>query len=477
MQPLSLLFLAVLAWVATLGKGQQEAPRPNVTRPVFLCGGDLTADSGYIASEGFPNYYPHNKKCTWTITVPEGQIVMLSFRVFDMEPDPTCRYDYLDVYNGHSVTMQRLGRFCGTFRPGAVLSTSNKMMLEMGSDEATNGRGFLAWYMAGLPHVDDQQFCGGKMEKPEGNLRTPNWPDSDYPAGISCSWHIIAPQDQIIELTFGKFDVELDASCRYDYVAVFNGGETDNTRRIGKFCGDTSPSTIYSDANELLVQFVSDLSVVADGFTASYTTKPAAEKASVTRSKPTTATAQVPKPVGPKPVPGQKPKATIKPATQPKHIDRPKPTRNEKAATKAPKTKVPSSVPTKAPAKPPAKQCPQRCQKKGTLQSNFCSSEFVVTGTVKTLAKVANDNSLYATVSIINSYKVGNLNVQQAGKTMNIKIVLVCPRCPILKRGGSYIFMGRVDEVGRGQLEPESFVVLYKPEQQQVLTSLSKRRC
>nr|XP_033781487.1 procollagen C-endopeptidase enhancer 1 [Geotrypetes seraphini] len=468
MQPISLLFLAVLAWAAILCRGQQGAPQPNITRPVFLCGGDLTADSGYVASEGFPNFYPHNKKCTWTITVPEGQIVMLSFRVFDMEPDSACRYDFLDVYNGHSVAMQRLGHFCGTFRPGALLSTSNKMMLEMNSDEATNGRGFLAWYMAGIPHVNDHQFCGGKLEKPQGSLKTPNWPDSDYPAGISCSWHIIAPQDQIIQLSFGKFDVEEDTSCRYDYVAVFNGGETDNTRRIGKFCGDVSPSTIYSDANELLVQFVSDLSVTADGFSASYTIIPAVEKPSITRSEATIATAQVPKPV-----PGKKPKATIKPTTRPKPTDRPKPTRNEKA----PQPKVPSSTPTKAPAKPPATQCPQRCQKKGTLQSNFCSSEFVVTGTVKTLAKVANDNSLYATVSIINSYKVGSLNVQQAGKTMNIKIVLVCPRCPILKRGGSYIFMGRIDETGRGQLQPESFVVLYKPEQQQVLTNLSKRSC
>ncbi|XP_029436221.1 procollagen C-endopeptidase enhancer 2-like [Rhinatrema bivittatum] len=478
MQRLSLLSLAVMAWAASPGEGQEEAPRTNTSRPVFLCGGTLTADSGYIASEGFPNNYPPNKKCTWTITVPEGQIVMLSFRIFDLESDPTCRYDYLDVYNGHSVAMQRLGRFCGTFRPGALLSTSNKMMLEMGSDDGNGGRGFLAWYMAGLPHVNDHQFCGGKLEKPQGSLKTPNWPDNDYPVGISCSWHIIAPQGQIIELSFGKFDVEMDTSCRYDYVSVFNGGETDNTQRIGKFCGDTSPSLIYSDGNELLVQFVSDLSVTADGFTASYSTKPKAERGPTSRSESTTATTQVPKPpIHPKPVPGQKPKATVKPIVKPKPTTRPKSTKNEKTGTTAPKIKASTATPSKDPATPPATQCPQRCQKKGTLQSNFCTSEFVITGTVKTLAKAANDSSLYATVSIINSYKVGGLNIQQAGKTMNIKVVVVCPRCPILKRGASYIFMGRVDEAGRGRLEPDSFVVLYKAAQQPILTGLSKRTC
>lgn len=43
-------------------------------RPVFLCGGDVTGDSGYVASEGFPNLYPPNKECIWTITVrdPSG---------------------------------------------------------------------------------------------------------------------------------------------------------------------------------------------------------------------------------------------------------------------------------------------------------------------------------------------------------------------------------------------------------------------
>ena len=29
----------------------------------------MTGESGYVASEGFPNLYPPNKKCIWTITV------------------------------------------------------------------------------------------------------------------------------------------------------------------------------------------------------------------------------------------------------------------------------------------------------------------------------------------------------------------------------------------------------------------------
>lgn len=46
---------------------------------------------------------------------------------------------------------------------------------------------------------------------------------------------------QVIEVKFVKLDLEPDSYCRYDYVALFNGGERDNSRRIGKFCGDRVP--------------------------------------------------------------------------------------------------------------------------------------------------------------------------------------------------------------------------------------------
>nr|XP_014424835.1 procollagen C-endopeptidase enhancer 1 [Pelodiscus sinensis] len=430
-------------------------------RPVFLCGGEHVGDSGFIASEGFPNHYPPGKTCTWTITVPEGQVVMLSFRVFDLEPDPGCRYDYLDVYNGHSASAQRLGRFCGTFRPGALLSTGNRMMLQMVTDEGTGGRGFLVWFSAGLPHVNEHQFCGGKLEKPQGSLKTPNWPESNYPAGISCSWHIIAPPGQVVELTSGKFDVEGDPHCRYDYVSVFHGGASDDSRRVGKFCGDHAPGPIYSEGNELLVQFVSDLSVTADGFAASYVMKSHSE-----------ATDKATKPA-PGIFPGSKPgqpstkPAPAKPAVKPKPVPEPKP----KPTTRAlPEAEPPT---TQTPAKA---QCPQKCRRSGSLQSNFCANDFVITGTVKTAVRGASDR-VTATVSLINTYKAGTLSLPQAEKGATVQLEIPCRQCPILKKGLNYIFMGQVDAEGVGELTPESFVVPYRPQQHQALTSVSKRPC
>lgn len=81
-------------------------------------------------------------------------MVMLTFRIFDIEADSQCRYDYLDVYNGNTNLVQKLGRFCGTFRPGALISTSNTMMLEMATDGETQGRGFVAYFSGTNPDVE-----------------------------------------------------------------------------------------------------------------------------------------------------------------------------------------------------------------------------------------------------------------------------------------------------------------------------------
>nr|XP_046235897.1 procollagen C-endopeptidase enhancer b [Scatophagus argus] len=349
-----LLVIVAIGWT-------EAQSQTNYTRPVFHCGGHLVTDSGIVASEGFPSYYKPNSKCTWYITVPEAHVVMLSFRLFDMEADPTCRYDYLDVYNGHSRLAQKLGRFCGTFRPGALIATSNTMMLEMVSDDATGGRGFLASFTAGKPHVEENQFCGGRLTKSQGSVKTPNWPNSNYPAGISCSWHISVEPSNVIEVKFVKLDLESDTYCRYDYVALFNGGERDNSRRIGRFCGDRPPGTIVTNGNELLVQFVSDLSVTSDGFMAHYSSVPRGSRTPTTGGDfiygphTTSMPQKTSKPTKPPPKP--------RPSLQPKPT--PKPTK--KTLVKKPLKPPPRKPIVKPTAKPkPAKPTPKPPMKKPT---------------------------------------------------------------------------------------------------------------
>ncbi|KAL7990890.1 hypothetical protein Chor_014320, partial [Crotalus horridus] len=323
----------------------------------FKCGGILTGVSGFIGSEGFPGVYPPNSKCTWKITVPEGKVVVLSFRFIDLESDNLCRYDFVDVYSGHA-NGQRLGRFCGTFRPGALVANSNKMLVQMISDANTAGNGFVAKYSAAEPHERDFMI---KMIK-----------------------------TKVIELKFEKFDVERDNYCRYDYVAVFNGGKINDARRIGKYCGDSPPAPIISEKNELLIQFLSDLSLTADGFIGHYKFRP----------------------------------------------------------KKLPTTTSPITTTT-------------------------LSTITVITGSVITTN--IRGGSLYATVSIINVYKEGNLAIQQAGKNLSAKIIVVCKQCPVIRRGLNYVIMGQVEEDGRGKLLPSSFITSFKTKNKKILNVLKNR--
>ncbi|TRY90604.1 hypothetical protein DNTS_034647 [Danionella cerebrum] len=453
-----------LALLLTLSFGGALCQTTNNTRPVFNCGGHLTGDSGFVGSEGFPSFYKHNSKCSWYITVPEGNVVMLSFRMFDLEADPLCRYDYVDVYNGHSNMVQKLGRFCGTFRPGALISTSNTMMVEMVSDSATGGRGFLAQFNGAKPHVDEHQFCGGKLTKSQGTIKTPNWPEKNYPPGISCSWLITVEPEMVIEVKFEKFDLEPDTYCRFDYVAFFNGGEKDDSRRIGKFCGDKTPQSIITTSNVLLVQFVSDLSVTSDGFMASYHSLHSSKPRVL--SKPTKPRFIDVKP--PKPEISTTEATTTTTATREEPQPKPLPTRPIKPANPVPDQPI-LGIETNP-------LCAKACKRDGTIKTSFCTSEFVISGKLTRLSG-GPGGTRQGTVSIIKAYKTGGLTITQVGETMSIKFVMPCRMCPMLRRGQNYILMGEVDEEGRGVLKPGSFTALYKTQNHKMLASISNQPC
>ncbi|XP_029957686.1 procollagen C-endopeptidase enhancer a [Salarias fasciatus] len=463
-----------LCLVLCLSLGWTKA-QTNFTRPVFYCGGDLVADSGFVGSEGFPSFYKPNSKCTWRITVPEGNVVTLSFRVFDLEADSQCRYDYVDVYNGHSNLVQKLGRFCGTFRPGNLVSTTNTMMLEMVTDGETQNRGFVAYFNGAKPYVDDEQFCGGKITKSQGEIKTPNWPDKKYPPGTTCAWLITVEPDMVIKVTFDKFVLEADTYCRFDYVVFYNGGERDDSRLIGRYCGDVAPQPIITSGNVLLVQFVSDLSVTSDGFLAHYTSVPRGSQiTSVDSEAGTRDVSQRPavKPTAQPVVPTTR----YEPPPRPVPTARVKPTRGRGQGTTGQGRRVTG---TGTNGKRPVAQnpeCARACKRDGTIKPSFCASEFVITGKVTSLSPGPR-GTLLISVSLIKAYKAGALTITQVGETMSVKLVSQCKKCPLLRRGVNYIIMGQVDGEGRGTLHPGAFTALYKAPHHKLLMNINNQPC
>uniref|UniRef100_A0A803T317 CUB domain-containing protein n=1 Tax=Anolis carolinensis TaxID=28377 RepID=A0A803T317_ANOCA len=111
--------------------------------------------------------------------------------------------------------------------------------------------------------------CGGVQQGESGIISSPNYPQP-YNSSSLCSWLLIAPEGQTINLTFVAFEIESHRVCGWDSVTILNGGSP-SSPVIGQYCGTASPGTIQSGSNQLLINFHSDHSIQGGGFQATWT--------------------------------------------------------------------------------------------------------------------------------------------------------------------------------------------------------------
>ena len=64
------------------------------------CGGDLTAETGALASPGFPSNYADGVECVWTVGGSPGNKVTLTLTQMDIEDSQGCNRDYLEIHEG-----------------------------------------------------------------------------------------------------------------------------------------------------------------------------------------------------------------------------------------------------------------------------------------------------------------------------------------------------------------------------------------
>ena len=112
---------------------------------------ELSRSSGEFASYGFPNLYPNDAKCTWTITAPPGYLIQLTFNSFNLEPSQNCKKDFVKVVEGtlyiDNPGNTVLGTFCGSTLPGVIRSKYSTMYINFETDRAGIYRGFHASFI------------------------------------------------------------------------------------------------------------------------------------------------------------------------------------------------------------------------------------------------------------------------------------------------------------------------------------------
>ena len=109
--------------------------------------------SGIILSPHHPGYYPPLTRCQWIINVPRGHTIKLRFLEFQLEDDPSCLTDFLEIHSGLK-PRTLLGKYCGERFPAFVKSSSNVMVITFVSNNKINGLGFKLHYAGEELHLD-----------------------------------------------------------------------------------------------------------------------------------------------------------------------------------------------------------------------------------------------------------------------------------------------------------------------------------
>ncbi|XP_033959295.1 suppressor of tumorigenicity 14 protein homolog [Pseudochaenichthys georgianus] len=142
-------------------------------KKVKVCGGQLPENKGVFTSPLHPSFYPPAVDCKWTIKVPAGKEVRLTFTMFRMkEPGVdirVCHKDYVEVLGT---------KYCGELSSLALTSKINVLEVMFHSDESFTDKGFSAEYSA----YDPADPCPGKFACASGiciakELKCDGWND------------------------------------------------------------------------------------------------------------------------------------------------------------------------------------------------------------------------------------------------------------------------------------------------------------
>jgi len=190
--------------------------------------------------------------------------VTLSFSQFDVENT----FDYVNVYDGADATAPLLVALTGTSLPADVTSTTSQLFVELVTDSSVTADGFEASWTANLP----PPTCSGNstFTAPTGTFEDGSGAGA-YDNSLLCGWLIDTDASLYgsVTLSFSSFDVE----NTFDFVNVYDGPDA-NAPLLVSLTGTSLPADVTSTSALLFVELVTDSTVTAGGFEASWVANP-----------------------------------------------------------------------------------------------------------------------------------------------------------------------------------------------------------
>ncbi|KAL2082908.1 hypothetical protein ACEWY4_020681 [Coilia grayii] len=136
--------------------GHQEDASVVCQEPHPHCGGYLSG-AGSFSSPYYPNYYHENAHCSWRLSAPSGQRILLTFS--DLELERCCTCDYITVYDGPTTGYSKLGQLCHNSSVNTFHSSSNYLTVVFRSDRTGVSRGFRAEFISSLSSGSGRVQC------------------------------------------------------------------------------------------------------------------------------------------------------------------------------------------------------------------------------------------------------------------------------------------------------------------------------
>ena len=93
------------------------------------CGGNFTTFNAIISSPSYPDRYPDNAECVYTISQPIGTYITITVLNMDINYHTSCYYDLLEIRDGSSRDSPMVGQFCGNNIPPSFSSSHNNMWI------------------------------------------------------------------------------------------------------------------------------------------------------------------------------------------------------------------------------------------------------------------------------------------------------------------------------------------------------------
>ncbi|NXD11879.1 CUBN protein, partial [Nothocercus nigrocapillus] len=228
------------------------------------CGGILHSDTGVIKSPHWPQNFPMNTRCTWTIITHESKHLEMNFHSNFHIPDSSgsCQSSYVKVWRGNGDEEEALlTRGCGSSAPDPVVAPNNVITTIFQSQDAP-GQGFSASFIS---------RCGVNFTGPSGRIVSPNYP-SQYDDNLNCTYVIDQGPEALVILEFDTFHLEapslLSRVCLYDGLSIFRGMSV-TPHPLVTLCGTELPARV-SVFGPMLLYFYSDSHLAGFGFQARY---------------------------------------------------------------------------------------------------------------------------------------------------------------------------------------------------------------